>query len=190
MSENTAREAMANSGAELFVGDVLDAPFPADNFDVITCFHVFEHLYHPREVLAKVHRWLKPGGIFYAEMPNIASVDASLFRSYWHSLELPRHLFHYSPTSLRNLLTRARLSELEMETSRSTYAEHSLRYIVDDLYSRIGVTRPSRSAEIPSQNTLWRVVRKITRLTLFAALGQLEVACGRGPDLKAVFRKQ
>ena len=54
MSERVAREAEARTGAQVFVGDILDAPFPPESFDAITCFHVFEHLYQPKELLAKV----------------------------------------------------------------------------------------------------------------------------------------
>ena len=47
--------------------------------------------------------WLKPGGIFYVLVPNVDSAEARVFRSYWHGLEMPRHLFHYSPASLKFL---------------------------------------------------------------------------------------
>ena len=65
MSDEVARRAEAASGAEVFVGDILDAPFATESFDVVTCFHVFEHLYQPMAVLERVAKWLKPGGIFY-----------------------------------------------------------------------------------------------------------------------------
>ncbi len=51
-------------------------------------------------VMAKIREWLKPGGIFYVLVPNIDSAEARVFGSYWHGLEMPRHLFHYSPASL------------------------------------------------------------------------------------------
>ena len=102
MSDEVAQRAHDDTGADVFVGDILDAPYPAGSFDAITCFHVFEHLYQPREILAKVSHWLKPGGIFYAMMPNIDSAGARIFKSYWYALELPRHLYHFSPISLKN----------------------------------------------------------------------------------------
>ncbi len=189
MSESVARVAEASCGAQVFVGDILDAPFQPESFDVITCFHVFEHFYQPSQVLAKVHQWLKPGGIFYAEMPNIDSLDASIFRSYWHSLELPRHLYHFSPRSLRRLLIDAGFSELQLETNPGTYAEYSFRYLLDYFYSRIGFSMSTAAAGKPP--TLpWRAVRKLNRLTLLALLGHFAAACGRGPDLKAVFQKR
>ena len=104
MSEDCAKTAEARSGARVFVGNILDAPFPPESFDVITWFDVLEYLYEPRRVMARVSEWLKPGGIFYVLVPNVDSAEARVFRSYWHGLELPRHLFHYSPASLSNSL--------------------------------------------------------------------------------------
>jgi SAM-dependent methyltransferase len=79
MSEDVAQKARAKTGAEVFVGDILDAPFAPNSFDAITCFHVFEHLYEPWKELGKVAQWLKPGGIFYAIMPNIDSAGMRIF---------------------------------------------------------------------------------------------------------------
>src|SRR6202041_739431 len=109
MSADCARRAEERTGARVFVGDILDAPFPQDSFDVITCFDVLEHLYEPLKVMAKVREWLKPGGVFYVQVPNIDSAEARVFGTYWHGLELPRHLFHYSPASLRSLAKAAGL---------------------------------------------------------------------------------
>ena len=102
MSPDVARRAEKRTGAKIFVGDILDAPFPQGYFDVITCFHVFEHMYQPKEILEKVSYWLKPGGIFYMMVPNIHSAGGRTFKSYWYALELPRHLFHWSPKALRH----------------------------------------------------------------------------------------
>ncbi|MGA8765327.1 MAG: class I SAM-dependent methyltransferase, partial [Candidatus Sulfotelmatobacter sp.] len=51
MEASTAERARFNTGAEIFVGDALDAPFPAETFDVVTCFDVLEHVYEPRQFL-------------------------------------------------------------------------------------------------------------------------------------------
>src|ERR1700722_1411202 len=52
MSADCARRAEARTGAQVFVGDIPDAPFPSESFDVITCFDVLEHLYEPLQVMA------------------------------------------------------------------------------------------------------------------------------------------
>lgn len=63
ISERAAAEAIASSGAQVFVGDLHDAPFAPGMFDVITCFDVLEHLHEPRLVVDRIRTWLKPHGI-------------------------------------------------------------------------------------------------------------------------------
>src|SRR5256885_9712458 len=102
---STAERARALSGAKVWVGDVLEAKFAPERFDVITCFDLLEHIYTPRQFRAQVGKWLKPGGIFYTVLPNIDSWEGRTFRTFWYGLELPRHLFHFSPRSLRYLFS-------------------------------------------------------------------------------------
>ncbi len=78
-SRDAAKSAKARTGAEIFVGDVLDAPFPPASFDAITAFDVLEHLYQPRQTMAQVAAWLKPGGLFVLQVPNIDSGDGAFF---------------------------------------------------------------------------------------------------------------
>src|SRR6202043_3666498 len=103
--------------------------------------HVFEHLYQPREVLSKIAAWLKPGGVFYTMMPNIDSAGARIFRSYWYALELPRHLYHYSPVSLQALARNAGLEVVSLTTNREVFIEQSMRYFFDEVCRKAGFSR-------------------------------------------------
>ena len=188
MSQAVAEQAETKSGATVFVGDILDAPFPPASFDAITCFHVFEHLYQPAEVLNRVSEWLKPDGVFYAMMPNIDSAGASIFRSYWYALEVPRHLYHFSPVSLRRLGTLTGLQDVSVTTHREVFIEASMRYIVDEALHRIGLSRaPLAMSTAPSLP--WKVVRKVIRMTVLPVLSRLASLAGDGESIHAVFRK-
>lgn len=188
MSAAVAQRAQAKCGGEIFVGDLLDATFAPGTFDVITCFHVFEHLYQPGEVLEQVAAWLKPGGIFYTNMPNIDSAGAKVFRSYWYALELPRHLYHFSPASLGKLATSVGLETVSLTTHRELFVEASLRYVVDDLLRKIGISRlPLARAKSPS--IPFRVVRKAFRWTVLPLLNGLAFFAGDGESIHAVLRK-
>ena len=188
MSAKVAEQAKARSNAEVFIGDILDAPFPADSFDAITCFHVFEHIYQPREVLEKVRYWLKPGGIFYFLVPNIDSAAAKVFKSYWYALELPRHLFHYSPASLRYLANAAGFAVLSLKTEREVFFEISSRYLFDALLSRAGIDR-SPLAKAGKPSLPFRVVRKAFRLTALPAIDAVIGMAGDKESVHAVFAK-
>jgi SAM-dependent methyltransferase len=188
MSEEVAAKARARTGADIFVGDILDAPFPPESFDLITCFHVFEHIYYPREVLEKVSRWLKPGGLFYVMVPNIDSAGARIFKSHWYALELPRHLFHYSPKSLRTLAAAAGLEDQSVTTHREVFIEQSCTYLLNTALSRIGVQR-TPPAVAPGPGIPFRVVRKLFRLSALPILNLMASAAGPGESIHAIFRK-
>jgi SAM-dependent methyltransferase len=188
MSTESADRALARCGAKVFVGDILDAPFQTGSFDAITCFHVFEHLYHPREVLTKVSQWLKPGGIFYALMPNIDSAGARVFKSYWYALELPRHLYHFSPQSLSRLAQSVGLEEVSMTTGRELFIEKSMHYIIDDLLKGVGITRaPLSKSKEPSFPR--KLIRKMYRLTALPIITQAIGLLGPGESIHTVFQK-
>lgn len=188
MSADCAKTAEAKTGAHVFVGDILDAPFSPGTFDVITCFDVLEHLYEPRRVMARISEWLKPGGIFYVLVPNVQSAEARVFRSYWHGLELPRHLYHYSPASLKFLAASVGLQELSLETRRNPAVGTSLRYVWDDLLGIVGV-RQTPVAYRKEANLLWRAARKLVRMTALRVLLTAAPLVGGGESIHAVFRK-
>src|SRR5579863_850229 len=169
MSDEVASRAESATGGQVFVGDILDAPFAPGSFDVITCFHVFEHLYDPPAVLRKAAEWLKPGGIFFAMMPNIDSAGARIFQSYWYAMELPRHLFHFSPKSLGNLAHSLELEQVSLVTHREVFIEKSVSYLIDEMFRRAGYPRaPLAKAKAPG--IPFRVVRKAFRLTVLPVL--------------------
>lgn len=188
MSAECARRAEERTGAKVFAGSILDAPFSPESFDVITCFDVLEHLYEPRQVLAKIREWLKPGGIFYVQVPNIDSAEARVFGPYWHGLELPRHLFHYSPASLKFLAQSAGLVTVSLETRRNSAVGTSLRYLWDGFFRTFGIRRTPVAYRGEAGFT-WKAARKLVRMTVLRALLAMAPLVGEGEAIHAVFRK-
>lgn len=189
MSPEVASAAQANSGAKVFVGDILEAPFRPESYDVITCFDVLEHLYEPRRVMEKVTEWLKPGGIFYVLVPNIESAEARVFRSYWCGLELPRHLFHYSPAALRYLMKSVGLEESSLVTRRNAYIGTNVRYLFDDFLPAFGISR-TPLAYLDPPSLPWKAARKLIRMTALRFLLAVAPLAGSGEAIEAVFRKK
>ena len=90
---------------KLFEGDIFSAELKEGSFDVVTFWHVLEHLPRPQEVLERVRRLLSPGGWIFISLPNFNSVQARLFRRYWYAFDdVPRHLYHFAPRPLEILL--------------------------------------------------------------------------------------
>jgi 2-polyprenyl-3-methyl-5-hydroxy-6-metoxy-1,4-benzoquinol methylase len=85
-------------------GDIRNAAYKNGSFDVVTLWHVLEHLPDVHAMLAKTCSLLTHSGIVVVAVPNFGSVQARLFRGRWYHLDVPRHLFHYSPSSLSTVL--------------------------------------------------------------------------------------
>lgn len=95
---------------EMFHHRMLDVPemdvLGEQSFDVITLWHVFEHNYHPKELLDRFYRLLRPQGVLIMACPNLNSYDAAFYGDKWAGYDVPRHLWHFNPSSLANLAGR------------------------------------------------------------------------------------
>lgn len=189
MEASTAEKAKAATGAEVYVGEALDAPFPDESFDVITGFDLLEHVYHPRQFLAKVQQWLKPGGIVYFGLPNIDSWESRILGTYWYGLELPRHLSHFSPRSLRHVMTTLGFEEVRLTTPRTSYIEHSGAYLCSEAIKMAGGSPAPMSKRGP-RSVPWRAVRKGLQLSLVVPFSQIASMADAGPSIEAIFRKK
>jgi 2-polyprenyl-3-methyl-5-hydroxy-6-metoxy-1,4-benzoquinol methylase len=109
ISVSAAAAAREQYGLTVRAGDVGTADFPEGAFDFIVIFHVVEHLARPREALAKVSRWLAPGGVLLVQVPNLASWQFRWFGRRWTGIDIPRHLINYTPGCLAGLLRDAGL---------------------------------------------------------------------------------
>ncbi len=89
----------------IYNGELSDAHYPSDFFDCVTLFHVLEHLAAPKETLREIFRVLKPDGILVIELPNAAALVPRLFKTCWFGYNVPEHLYHFTPQSLKHILT-------------------------------------------------------------------------------------
>jgi SAM-dependent methyltransferase len=94
----------ARKGLKIFAGELWEAGFADDLFDICYANHVIEHTGEPHAMLKEIWRVLKPGGVLVAGVPNLDSSLFALFKSKWFHLDVPRHLLHFSPASLAAML--------------------------------------------------------------------------------------
>ncbi len=73
-------------------------------FDAITLWHTFEHLAGPRAMLEDIRRLLSANGAQIIAVPNAGGLQARIFGPQWFHLDVPRHLCHFTRSSLANLL--------------------------------------------------------------------------------------
>ncbi|MBT8254267.1 MAG: class I SAM-dependent methyltransferase [Flavobacteriaceae bacterium] len=91
-----------------------NAVFPFDkikdlddkNYDVITLWHVLEHLDQPDKWLLQFKQLLKKNGTLILAVPNYESFDASYYGSFWAAYDVPRHLWHFSKSAMHRLASK------------------------------------------------------------------------------------
>lgn len=88
-------------------GHLCEADYPAEFFDRVILWHVFEHLADPRGTLAEIRRILNRSGEVVIAVPNFSSWQARWSGAAWFHLDLPRHLHHFPIAALRQLLSNA-----------------------------------------------------------------------------------
>jgi len=101
--EDARRVAKESFHCELKSTDVL-LSLPENAFDAITLWHVLEHVHDLKNYLHQFKKLLKPDGRLVIAVPNYTSFDASVYRQYWAAYDVPRHLYHFSPLSMKLLV--------------------------------------------------------------------------------------
>jgi 2-polyprenyl-3-methyl-5-hydroxy-6-metoxy-1,4-benzoquinol methylase len=92
--------AQKDFGVELLQESALSTLSPSQ-FDVITLWHVLEHVHDLQATMASLRRLLKPTGLLVIAVPNYTSADAQYFGPQWAAYDVPRHLYHFSPTAMK-----------------------------------------------------------------------------------------
>ncbi|WP_339753630.1 class I SAM-dependent methyltransferase [uncultured Winogradskyella sp.] len=85
------------------------AKLKPNSFDVITLWHVLEHLPNLEMHTALFKSLLKPNGTLVIAVPNFKSYDAQHYKNFWAAYDVPRHLWHFSRTSISELFNRENL---------------------------------------------------------------------------------
>lgn len=71
------------------------------SFDVITMWHVMEHLEHLNEIWETLNSLLTDKGVLIVAVPNCSSFDAQKYGAYWAAYDVPRHLWHFTPGTIQ-----------------------------------------------------------------------------------------
>ena len=77
--------------------------FKSQQFDVITLWHVLEHIPNLDEVVDQLSNLIKTGGTLIIAVPNFKSYDANYYKEFWAAYDVPRHLWHFSQTSIKKI---------------------------------------------------------------------------------------
>ncbi|WP_298755485.1 class I SAM-dependent methyltransferase [uncultured Psychroserpens sp.] len=102
-NENARSIANQKAGDTVFEVSHL-SKFEPETFDVISLWHVLEHLPQLESHIAIFERLLKPEGRLIIAVPNFKSYDATYYKNYWAAFDVPRHLWHFSQKAISRLV--------------------------------------------------------------------------------------
>ena len=88
----------------LEIHETIDA-LSGQTFDVVTLWHVLEHMPDLDAITQKIEALIKPGGALIVAVPNFNSYDANYYKNYWAAYDTPRHLWHFSKITMRTLFS-------------------------------------------------------------------------------------
>jgi len=91
------------NGSDIFPPDYV-ASIADKQFDIITLWHVLEHVHRLHPTLKQLNRVMKQGASIFIAVPNYTSNDAKAYGTAWAAWDVPRHLYHFSPESIKKLL--------------------------------------------------------------------------------------
>jgi SAM-dependent methyltransferase len=115
-------ESAARAGARVRRTSIEGAELDLASLDVVTLWHVLEHLEDPGTALTAIRGWLRPGGGLLVGVPNLGSLQAGIGGERWYHLDVPRHRIHFTVGGLQALLER---HGFEITAVRHALLEHN-----------------------------------------------------------------
>ena len=83
------------------------------SYDVITLWHVLEHVINLEDYIVQLKRLLKEDGVLVIAVPNYKSYDAMYYKEYWAAFDVPRHLWHFSQKSISKLFQEVNMKVIQ-----------------------------------------------------------------------------
>ncbi|MGA1844887.1 MAG: class I SAM-dependent methyltransferase [bacterium] len=181
-------------GIDCFVGELPHAPFKRRSFDIVTMWHVLEHLRDPLLYLRCCRGLLKPGGYLLIEIPNAGSWSARMTKTAWMGWDPLHHLHHYTPRTLGLALQKTGFSPISWDSLSWEYGPFiTLQSLLnlfmrrDALFEHLMIVRQQRGARR-------RGYRQGALLFLHAFFGAIpalfisvfSAACGCGEVIRVI----
>jgi SAM-dependent methyltransferase len=116
--------------------NVDDLEAEGTTYDAVVLWHVAEHLHAPQETVRGIARLLRPGGVLLIAVPNFGSPEARIGRGGWFHLDVPRHLVHFTASTLTAILEPAGLRPVKVSY---LVPEYDLFSFVQTVENRIGL---------------------------------------------------
>ena len=126
---------------ELLEGEKINK-LSKESFDVITLWHVLEHVHELSSYIQLLSSLLKENGRIIIAVPNYTSHDARVYKEYWASYDVPRHIYHFSPASMEKLI---KMNGLRIEKYKPMWFDSFYISLLSSKYKNGNL--PSRKTE-------------------------------------------
>lgn len=186
--ERTAAEMARGRGLAVVGSELADSGLPERSFDVVSAFHVLEHIADSRAFLRLLARWTRPGGHVVVEVPNFAAYQRRALGPRWPHLRPREHLVHFTPATLAATARAAGLQPVAVRSPVYVGPPQDLVQALWDLGRPAGRLRRALTAVSPAPDAAgatrpgplaWAVLRGLDRLYDAAGAGAVVLCVAR-----------
>jgi 2-polyprenyl-3-methyl-5-hydroxy-6-metoxy-1,4-benzoquinol methylase len=131
--ERTGAQMARDRGLDVVVSGLEESGLPERSFDVVSAFHVLEHLPDSRSFLRMLARWARPGGFVAIEVPNWRSVQRRRLRQDWSGLRPGEHLVHFTPGTLAQTMRASGIEPVAVRSPAYVGPPQTLDHALNDL---------------------------------------------------------
>ena len=112
--DDTSRAAIEkNTG--LNIATTVNDNVETEEYDVITMWHVLEHVYELKKDIKTIKQKLKKDGSLVVAVPNCGSYDEKRYQEFWSAYDLPIHLYHFRPDNIKDLFAQFDMEVVDMK---------------------------------------------------------------------------
>jgi 2-polyprenyl-3-methyl-5-hydroxy-6-metoxy-1,4-benzoquinol methylase len=116
LSPYAVQYARQKLGLRVSQGELGEAHFSDESFDIITLWHIIEHVRDPRTFLCQAHKLLRNNGLLAVEVPNIGSPLARIAGEHWELMAPLEHFYYFNISTIKRYLTECGFTVLRMQT--------------------------------------------------------------------------
>jgi 2-polyprenyl-3-methyl-5-hydroxy-6-metoxy-1,4-benzoquinol methylase len=141
LSTTAAEKIASRLNIPIMTGEITSLQLPEASYDLITSYHVIEHLIEPLAMLRRLYQLISNEGAVFLETPNIDSLGARLRGAEWSHIIPPEHITYFQPRSLQFALRQAGFKRVFVFTSAPQMIESTqywsvpLQGIVKTIYN-------------------------------------------------------
>lgn len=188
--ERTSAEMAQDRGLDVVISTLEESELPERSYDVVSAFHVLEHIPDSQAFLKTLTRWARPGGYVVIEVPNFNSSQRRRRGQDWAHLRPLEHLVHFTPKSLAATLSRAGLDPVLVRSPAYVGPPQSLHHALNDLarYGRFRKLMEPLSRPRPSEDGArypgragWALLRGMEAIHDRAGVGPVVFGVAKAP---------